>query len=717
MTGTNDTTGSTTVNAVLDAFFNDELGGVLAGIKDKAKRAWTTRPTVDADGDDVGSAPWRVHKDEGHLEEGRSAFRRGECAGYLIPGSVEIAGGRLATFDVDAEGSADAAIHAFENAGGHVLTFRKPGRPDRAHVWMLLTGEPGNGRLYHGGRHIGDIRGQGENGKQGGVRFYEGEGEALMAAIQAGGLEAAPRGRWEAFATKPREWKAKGSIRSVKDAYARVARAVGGDRYYTMRDAVASLVVFGLWDDSALAQVQKAYRLAAGMDYPGEHLDKLVVNAARGAQAKVDSGEWEMRKAGSRKRKLDIDGAVEALGGDTLTDRLAEHGIRVRHNVRAMADEYSRNGTAWRPITDREEANARLLVGGLDWEDRVWKTLWLNTLYHHECDPFLDYLERLPEWDGTPRVDDWCMEAFLVKDRPFDRQVARWTGIHIFLGCVTRTLHPGTKLDVTPILHGPQGSGKSWHLDVLFPETVRGAFGDDLALAGDSKKMLEAIQGKALVEIAEMQGLSRTKLDGLKAFMTRRVDSGIRLAYRKNPEHAPRRCVFVGTVNDDGTGILPEDGTGNRRWAAVEIEARGRHPNTFGPERDQYWAEAMHRVKAGEDPTFPVHLEADQAVANEALRQIDPFEDIVETMVEGARAWLETRPSVGAIPMSALYDMAGMLGDTDEDGGSEGQKRTAAQVPKADSMRLCRALKARGWTKVDKVQVKGQRERGFRPPR
>ena len=52
---------------------------------------------------------------------------------------------------------------------------------------------------------------------------------------------------------------------------------------------------------------------------------------------------------------------------------------------------------------------------------------------------------------------------------------------------------------------GSQGIGKSKHLKALFPPSIQGAFGDELNLSSNSKMMLEAIQGKALVEIAEMQ--------------------------------------------------------------------------------------------------------------------------------------------------------------------------------------------------------------------
>ena len=416
-----------------------------------------------------------------------------------------------------------------------------------------------------------------------------------------------------------------------------------------------------------------------------------------------------------KKTKLDFGEVTEDLEGDTLTERLARHGWEVRYNIRWMQDQARQGGGKWTALTDRIESHLRVILGAMDWEDRVWRALMLNTLYNNEVDPVLLWLESLPEWDGTPRIDHWAERAWRI--RPGFSDLAKWMGIHVFLGSVKRTLEPGAKLDVTPVIEGKQGIGKSWHLEHVLPPDMRDAFGDELNLGGSQKIMLEAIQGKMLIEIAEMHGISAAKLDALKVFLTRTVDAGIRLAYRKNPEVSYRRCVAVGTVNNDGTGILPNDSTGNRRWAVVSVIARLATPHQLmgDGEREQYWAEALHRVRAGEDPSFPAELEQRQEHVNELFRMADPIEALLDDKEHIVHAMVKDgSPGITLISMIILIGMTGVA-KRDADTGEAIAKKAPAEVTKGEMMRLSRALKARGWVKY-RVEKDGHRAWYWRPP-
>ena len=108
-------------------------------------------------------------------------------------------------------------------------------------------------------------------------------------------------------------------------------------------------------------------------------------------------------------------------------------GIEVRYNVRAQLTEYrdSREGlavdTAWHEMTDRVAAEMRefladrFTVKGNNSDAvpfRLGLTRWtdaLNSLlYHREIDPFQEWLESLPKWDNTPRLQDWLFATFDV---------------------------------------------------------------------------------------------------------------------------------------------------------------------------------------------------------------------------------------------------------------------------------------------------------------
>ena len=699
----------------LHDYFNNELGGVLAGIKSKAKRPYTTRPTGPGD----VSIPWSVHKSSGWLDRGVELFLKGKVNGYLVPGSVPAPGHDdvfLVVADIDREHATASVIEGLRELP-LVLVYPKPSNPSRAHVWLATRRCVGNGRLYaevDGTHvHVGDVRGRGDTCGVG-VALYPGEGEALVAALKAGSFGVVEPAALDLYLAKPREMREPKRPRNLAQVLKHIASRTAGERYYAMRDCVAMLVGFRRWNEDDQDAVRRAYADVCVGDYSSEQCATLVDNAARGALAKYEAGVWQWPPVNIPKsRQRNHDEVVEELGGvDTLAGALREHEWEIRYNLRGMLDEVRRLPDGeWMPLTDRLEAHLRTLLDGVQWQDRVWRILLNNTLYHHEVDPVREWLDGLPVWDGTPRVDDWCANAFNV--RSGYEPLAQWASRHVFLGAVTRTLAPGTKLDVTPVIEADQGMGKSWHMSLLLPPHLRHAFGDELNLSGKPQQMLEALQGKMIVEIAEMHGFSGARLDTLKAFLTRTVDSAVRLAYRRNPEVAARRCVFIGTVNNDGTGILPNDPTGNRRWAVVPLCGRGTPADVLMRNRDQYWAEAVHRVQAGESPAFPADLADHQRDVNEEFREHDPLEELVDQCAYRVRELMAGATRCPGVTLHVLMEYAQMLPPPDS---SQEPRANPGQVPKREAFRLARALRARGWTR-QQVQVDGTRAWYWQPPR
>ena len=247
------------------------------------------------------------------------------------------------------------------------------------------------------------------------------------------------------------------------------------------------------------------------------------------------------------------------------------------------------------------------------------------------ADGFLDWLEGLPAWDGVGRLRGALGACFAVDETT--RPMAEAVSEYILLGAVARAYEPGCKLDETPVLSGAQGMGKSTYLFSLFPEPLQMAWHtDSLDLKADDKAKAEALQGRVLVELAEVAGLAQAQMESLKAFLTRRDDS-VRLAYRRDRAQLLRRAVFVGTTNE--AAPLPNDRTGNRRWVLVRLQ--GGDPAQvrayLAENRLQMWAEALAAHRAGREARLPQELLALQAELNEYGRRLD------ETMEEPLRAW------------------------------------------------------------------------------
>lgn len=210
--------------------------------------------------------------------------------------------------------------------------------------------------------------------------------------------------------------------------------------------------------------------------------------------------------------------------------------------------------------------------------------------------PVRDWLDAL-EWDGTERISDW-LHAYLGADQSdYVSAVGRKT----LIAAVARVYRPGCQVDTIAILEGGQGAKKTSALRAL----AGGFYGQ---LKGDvrEKDTLLGLRGAWLVEMAELDALSRSALGAFKDFATTLVDR-YREPYGKTVRAFPRQCIFIGSTNEAEYLIDTE----NRRFLPVQVRGtRGRTDGEPGlqvdvagieRDRDQLWAEAVRAFHAGED--------------------------------------------------------------------------------------------------------------------
>jgi putative DNA primase/helicase len=198
--------------------------------------------------------------------------------------------------------------------------------------------------------------------------------------------------------------------------------------------------------------------------------------------------------------------------------------------------------------------------------------------------PVRGYLDTLI-WDGTPRLETWTSRYLGAE--PTDLTHAM--GSLWLISAVARIYRPGVKADHMLILEGEQGARKSTALKILAGEEW---FTDELPDLG-SKDAAIHMQGVWIVEIAELDAIGRAEVSRIKAFLTRTTDR-FRPPYGRHTVEIKRQCVFAGTVNPD---TYLRDETGNRRFwpircGDIDIER-------LRQDRDQLWAEAVTRFKAG----------------------------------------------------------------------------------------------------------------------
>jgi putative DNA primase/helicase len=214
-----------------------------------------------------------------------------------------------------------------------------------------------------------------------------------------------------------------------------------------------------------------------------------------------------------------------------------------------------------------------------------------RTTYH----PVREYLKGL-KWDGTPRIHSW-LATYLGAipeagtSRAERERLARYlsrAGLWWLLSAVARVFQPGCKADAVLILEGPQGKGKSTALKIL-----AGAWFSDTPFDLGSKDGFLALRGRWIVELAELDALTRSEANRAKAFFSSPVDV-YRPPYGREAREYPRQCVFAGTTNQ-AAYLLDE--TGGRRFWPVRV---GRIDfDALRRDRDQLWAEAVASYKAG----------------------------------------------------------------------------------------------------------------------
>jgi Virulence-associated protein E len=219
-------------------------------------------------------------------------------------------------------------------------------------------------------------------------------------------------------------------------------------------------------------------------------------------------------------------------------------------------------------------------------------------------------LENLTKWDGVERLKYYARDVLKAKDNSYTSDV----GIYIFVAAAARIMYAPVSVDGVPIFFGDQKCGKTTVISgmALIPEHYA-----DMTFNSNPAEMYRQMEGRSIVGLDELAGLSKSEATTVKNFITKPSDTWTPKYGNKTMTQA-RRCIFVGSTNHHRFLVDP---TGERRLLPVEVAVTapmmGR--DIQAKNLEQYYAEALAILKPNPKIVHEIYNRIDEnPIAKEA---------------------------------------------------------------------------------------------------
>lgn len=231
-----------------------------------------------------------------------------------------------------------------------------------------------------------------------------------------------------------------------------------------------------------------------------------------------------------------------------------------------------------------------------------------------QYNPFMNYLNSLPHWDGKKRLE----QLFIKSLGADDTKMNRWLPLLATVGLIYRAKHPGSSLDAVIDLTGDQRSGKTkmiqklansfgsaddQNADLNWTRPNMGWYIDNFT-SFDKRDDMMGFLGKIYLNDDELLASRRTNAEAIKAFATE-TDFNFRKPY--DIEHKTyHRCNILWRTTNDLQLYFSK--MGQQKFFPVIVHKDkitwpvvGKNPVWTTSFVDQLWAEAVHLYVANGD--------------------------------------------------------------------------------------------------------------------
>jgi hypothetical protein len=205
----------------------------------------------------------------------------------------------------------------------------------------------------------------------------------------------------------------------------------------------------------------------------------------------------------------------------------------------------------------------------------------LESDFSEAYDPFIEYLDSLPEWDGFDHIGD--MASTIEVDNPeyFEKCLKRW-----LIAMIASVLNDEIVNQHVFTLVGEQGVGKTTWLNNLCPKELKDYVYHG-SMKSNDKDSLTMLSESIIINVDELEALGRKQIEEFKELVTK-VNVRVRRPYGRYAENMPRRASFCASLN---SSEFLNDPTGSRRFLVHWTRAINNNHNL---DIDQLYAHALH---------------------------------------------------------------------------------------------------------------------------
>ena len=327
------------------------------------------------------------------------------------------------------------------------------------------------------------------------------------------------------------------------------------------------------------------------------------------------TAEESRKKASEKPSKTKTDNLLQEL------QSFMETTYDFRFNLLTEETEYRTQGTntstAYR-IADQRALNSLCMEaktrGIACWDRDISR--YIHSYSVKEYHPFTSYMDNLPDWDGTDRLENLARR---VSGNPlWMKGFRRWMLAMTAQWMQLDHLHGNS---VAPVLISrKQGRQKSTFCKLLLPAVLQRYYTDSIDLNAPTQ-MERKLSLFGLGNLDEFDKIPPKKMPLLKNLM-QMAELNIRKAYQKSYASLPRMASFIATSNQKE---LLSDPSGSRRFLCIEVEEK---IDCSPIDHDQIYAQLKTCLSGGERYWFTSREEAEIMASNAKFYKQTIEEDI-----------------------------------------------------------------------------------------